>query len=80
MYATFIQCVTLKFFYYVILYCTQEAEVGGVKVPEPFDVRTEHAVEARMLSFEGAEVGAELDVPDGKSSHLETFPSLMSNC
>ena len=45
----------------------QEAEVGGVKVPEPFDVRTEHAVEARMLNFDGAaEVGAELEVPDGK--------------
>lgn len=48
--------------------------MGGVKVPEPFDVRTEHAVEARMLSFEGAEVGAELDVPDGKSIHLAFLP------
>ena len=27
----------------------QEAEVGGNAVPEPFDVRTEHAVEAGKL-------------------------------
>ena len=45
----------------------QEAEVGGTAVPEPFDVRTEHAIEARALHFEeAAEVGTELGVPDGE--------------
>ena len=45
----------------------QEAEVGGNSVPEPFDVRTEHAVEARALNFdETAEVGTELGVSNGE--------------
>ena len=45
----------------------QEAEVGNSSVPEPFDVRTEHAVEAKVLNFdEAAEVGTELGVPNGK--------------
>lgn len=30
----------------------QEAEVVGVVVPEPFDVRTEHAVDAAALVFD----------------------------
>ena len=46
--------------------CVQEAEVGNSSVPEPFDVRTEHAVEARALNFdEATEVGAELGVSNG---------------
>ena len=44
----------------------QEAEVGNSSVPEPFDVRTEHAVEARALNFdEATEAGAELGVSNG---------------
>ena len=40
----------------------QEAEVGGTAVPEPFDVKTEHA-----LNFEeAAKVGTEFGVPDGE--------------
>ena len=52
--------------------------MGGVKVPEPFDVRTEHAVEARMLNFDGAaaEVGTELKVPDGEKSWHSFFVCL----
>ena len=46
--------------------CVQEAEVGNSSVPEPFDVRTEHAEEARALNFdEATEVGAELGVSNG---------------
>ena len=45
----------------------QEAEVGNNSVPEPFDVKTEHAVEARALNFdEAAEVGTELGVSNGE--------------
>ena len=48
----------------------QEAEVGNDSIPEPFDVRTEHAVEARALNFdEAAEVGAELGVSNGKQAN-----------
>ena len=36
-------------------------------MPEPFDVRTEHAVEAKVLNFDsGAEVGSELGVAEGQ--------------
>ena len=50
----------------------QEAEVGA-PVPEPFDVRTETAVEARMLTFDnGTEVGTELEVPQGTFSYICT--------
>ena len=45
----------------------QVAEVGGNSIPEPFDVRTEHAVEARALNFdEASEVGTELGVSNGE--------------
>jgi hypothetical protein len=44
----------------------QEAEVGNNSVPEPFDVRMEHAEEVRALTFdEATEVGAELGVSNG---------------
>ena len=46
-------------------FCSQEAEVGGKALPEPFDVRTEHATEAKMLNFDTAEVGAELGEAEG---------------
>ena len=52
---------------FLSLCLTQEAEVGGSSVPEPFDMRTEHAMEARALNFdEAAEVGTELGIPNDK--------------
>ena len=43
-----------------IVISTQEVEVGGIKVPELFDVRTEHAV-------------AEVKVSDGKKVDIPCF-------
>ena len=56
-----------------LVFLVQEAEVGNNSVPEPFDVRTEHTVEARALNYdEVAEVRTELGVPNGKQ-YIEFF-------
>ena len=50
----------------------QEAEVGGAKVPEPFDVRTETAEEAGSLSVEPATKPSHKKSPKKSPIHMKS--------